>query len=248
MLQGGISSVSRTRAESLAVEPMAFVNAEGKWSPIVCDDGHTRECAAFDRGYLRYPHSYKLIGIAASEIEINARPTKLSECYGFSGTGTYKGGMLTGSALAADDVNQFGVSPMVRLIERGEVGQLRKDMRAIAPKRMDSFDYVRLYSVSLEGSDFVIAQRAFADLPSDGINRELRHVFLIAKKTDGKLRLLHWNHDVDEDERVFGTLRVASGKEFLVTVVSDPESQTFRVYGVRAGELVSVFSGGGSSC
>jgi hypothetical protein len=30
--------------------------------------------------------------------------------------------------------------------------------------------------------------------------------------------------------------------------VSDPESQTFRAYGIRDGRLRLVYSGGGSSC
>jgi hypothetical protein len=39
-----------------------------------------------------------------------------------------------------------------------------------------------------------------------------------------------------------------SGRDFLITTVSDPESQSFRVYGMVSGRLALIYSGGGSSC
>jgi hypothetical protein len=50
------------------------------------------------------------------------------------------------------------------------------------------------------------------------------------------------------EERVLGTIRLKSGRDFLITVVPDPESQSFRVYGIRDGHLALIYSGGGSSC
>jgi hypothetical protein len=60
--------------------------------------------------------------------------------------------------------------------------------------------------------------------------------------------MLYRNHEDDQDERVLETIRLKSGRDFLVTSVSDPESQFFRVYGIRGGHLVLIYSGGGSSC
>jgi hypothetical protein len=61
--------------------------------------------------------------------------------------------------------------------------------------------------------------------------------------------VLHWKENTrDEEERLLGTIRLKSGREFLITVVTDPESQSFRVYGIRGGQLQLIYSGGGSSC
>jgi len=55
----------------------------------------------------------------------------------------------------------------------------------------------------------------------------------------GGFRVLHWkrNSEQREDERVLGTIHLQSGRDFLVTSVSDPESRSFRVYGIRDGCL-----------
>jgi hypothetical protein len=65
----------------------------------------------------------------------------------------------------------------------------------------------------------------------------------------GQFHLLQWKENTgDEDEVVLGTVRLTNGRDFLVTTVADPEGQWFRVYGIRDGKLVVVYSGGGSSC
>jgi hypothetical protein len=53
---------------------------------------------------------------------------------------------------------------------------------------------------------------------------------------------------VDESEQILGIIHLKSGRDFLLTTVSDPESHFFRIYGIRDGHLTLVFSGGGSSC
>jgi hypothetical protein len=47
---------------------------------------------------------------------------------------------------------------------------------------------------------------------------------------------------------VLGTIHMKSGRDFLITTVSDPDSQSFRVYGMVSGRLALIYSGGGSSC
>ena len=64
-----------------------------------------------------------------------------------------------------------------------------------------------------------------------------------------RFHLLYWKQNTeDEDERLLGTIRLNSGHDFLITVVSDPEGHWYRVYGIRDGKLTQVYSGGGSSC
>ena len=52
----------------------------------------------------------------------------------------------------------------------------------------------------------------------------------------------------DEDEAVVGTVLLTNGRGFLITTVTDPEGQWFRVYGIQQRKLVMVYSGGGASC
>ena len=64
-----------------------------------------------------------------------------------------------------------------------------------------------------------------------------------------QFHLLHWKQNTDdEDEFVLGTVHLTNGRDFLITTVTDPEGQWFRVYGIRQGKLAMVYSGGGSSC
>lgn len=71
---------------------------------------------------------------------------------------------------------------------------------------------------------------------------------MIGTMEDGAFHVSHWNDSDGEDEQILGSVRLKSGRDFLVTTVSDSESQSFRVYGIRNGNLTLIYSGGGSSC
>ena len=77
----------------------------------------------------------------------------------------------------------------------------------------------------------------------------IKLIFAIGKMDDGRFQIIHRKENVDdEDEDVLGTVHLKNGRDFLVTTVSDPEGQWFRVYGVRNVRLIRVYSGGGASC
>ena len=74
-------------------------------------------------------------------------------------------------------------------------------------------------------------------------------IFAIGTMDQGWFHILHLKKNTeDEAERVLGTIHLKSGRDFLITTVSDPESQWFRVYGIRDGHLTLIYEGGGSSC
>jgi hypothetical protein len=103
--------------------------------------------------------------------------------------------------------------------------------------------------VRLEDKDLVILQWSTTDFIDKPRERSLKRVFAIGTMEQGRFHLLHWKENTeDEDERILGTIGLKSGREFLITTVTDPESQRFRVYGIRDGKLAMVYSGGGSSC
>ena len=101
----------------------------------------------------------------------------------------------------------------------------------------------------LEDKDLVIVQWTTADFIDKPDERSTKRIFAIGSMDQGRFHLLHWKQNTeDEGERVIGTIRLRSGREFLITTAIDPESQRFRVYGIRNGKLAMVYSGGGSSC
>jgi hypothetical protein len=66
---------------------------------------------------------------------------------------------------------------------------------------------------------------------------------------DRHFHLPYWKKNIDqENELVLGTIHLKNGRDFLVTTVSEPESQSIRIYGLKDGKLTLVFSGGGASC
>jgi hypothetical protein len=77
----------------------------------------------------------------------------------------------------------------------------------------------------------------------------MKFIFAIGSQENGRFQVLYWKDDIeDENEQVLGTIHLKSGRDFLITTISDPESQIFHVYGMRNGKLSLVYSGGGSSC
>ena len=119
------------------------------------------------------------------------------------------------------------------------------------PPKFDSTEELRIYSVHLEGQSLLVIQRAFQDYGSkpDYEMVRLRLIFAIGAMQQGRFRLLQWKENVDdENELLLGTIHLTNGRDFLITTVSDPESQSFRIYGIRNGRSTLVYSGGGASC
>ena len=121
------------------------------------------------------------------------------------------------------------------------------------PSKLDSTVELRIYKVQLEEKSFFVVQRAFQDFASDPKydtgKGAMKFIFAIGSQENGRFQVLYWKDDIeDEKEQVLGTIHLKSGRDFLITTISDPESQIFHVYGMRNGKLSLVYSGGGSSC
>ncbi|HEY5330652.1 MAG TPA: hypothetical protein VIJ79_12255 [Acidobacteriaceae bacterium] len=249
MLEGGLGGSSWTRSGTVLVEPIARITPSGDWLSLPCHSYDTKDCRKFERKYLKQPHTYGVVSADGRGATIHAAPTSLSECYGYNGTGTYVGASIAKSALAAESTGMFADSPSLRSLNSEEATAVRKALAALVPGKLDSVQYLRLFAVQLEGKDMVIIQRAFSDVPAPQEDAGHKLIFAIGAVDQGRFDVLSWKKNVDdEDERILGTIRLKSGRDFLITTVSDPESQTFRVYGLRDGRLVRVYSGGGSSC
>jgi hypothetical protein len=249
MLTGGISSGKLTAKGMVFVEPLALLALSGEWRSLPCDPHHQDSCPKFEEEYLSKPHTYTVVSADGHGTTINAAPVKLSECYDYTGTGTYSGADIARSAIAAGSTDLFGDSPPLQLLGTAEARPILKALTAFVPGRLDSNLYLRLFSVQLEDRDLVLVQRASADYAGKPEESSLKHIFAIGTMEQSRFHLLHWKRNTeDEDERVLGTVRLKSGRDFLITSVSDPESQWFRVYGIRDGKLIVVYTGGGSSC
>jgi len=104
---------------------------------------------------------------------------------------------------------------------------------------------LKVFSLRLEGQDLTLVQRSYAERAG----KSPMLIFAIGALDKDQFRLLHWKKNTgDEDEVMLGTIHLTNGRDFLVTSVTDPEGQWFRVYGIQQGKLAIVYSGGGSSC
>ena len=64
-----------------------------------------------------------------------------------------------------------------------------------------------------------------------------------------RFHLLFWKESTsDENELIVGTIRLKNGMDFLVNEVSDPETYSYRIYGIREGKVALIFRGGGGGC
>jgi hypothetical protein len=248
VLRGGIGPSQMSKPGTVDVEPVARVTTSGEWRPIPCKFGTGEGCEKFARAYLSKRHTYTVISTDGTGATIHAAPVTLSECYGYNGSGTYTGARIAKSAIAAGSTEFFDAVAPLRLVSGSEALSIRKALRALGPKRLDTVDGLKIIHWQPEGSDLLIVQRAYSDF-ADPNDFHGKFIFSIGHVEQGHFTALHWKQNTDdEQEQVLGTIRMKNGKEFLITSVTDPESQSFRIYGVREGRVVLVFEGGGSSC
>lgn len=247
-LAAGLGPSRWAQPGNVVVEPIARLTQSGKWDRLPCVPGTGKGCEEFAREYLSKPHIYTVVSADGRGTSIHAAATTLSECYDFTGKGTYTGGSLAYSAIAASSDELFNGSPPLKLLDDEGGAQIYKAVAAAT--RFGATQQLRIWVVNLEAQSMLVVQRASGDEAKTKGKELSNPVFAIGTMVQGSFRVLDWNHHapMDEDEHVLGTIRLKTGEDFLVTVVSDSESHSFRVYGVRSGRIVLTYSGGGSSC
>lgn len=248
MFVGGISCCKWTERRTVAVEPLARLTFSGKWTSIPCDGDHPTACRKFEHEYLSKSRIYTVVSADGKGARVHAVPTTLGDCYGYNGTGTYSGADIKNSAIAASSVDFFVDSPPLKLLSSMDTKPILDAVASRIPGGLDSPLYFKFLSLQLEGRDLIVAQRTLADYANKSKD-DLKDPFAIGTMNHDQFQILHWKQEIeDEDEQVLGVIRLKSGHDFLVTSVNDSEAQWFRVYGIHNGELVIVYSGGGSSC
>jgi len=245
---GGLGPSARTKPGTVEVEPVALLAESGEWQAIPCKSGTGEGCKKFARDYLSKRHTYAVISAEGTGITIHTAPVTLSECFGYSGGGTYSGGHIAKSAIAASSSDLFDSAVAPKVVAPSEAARIRKALRPLVPKHLDTVEDLRIMHLQLEALDLLLVQRAYAD-NIDPKNFVRKYLFMVGRVEQGRFHVLQSKQSMDDvEEGLLGTIRMKNGKEFLITTVSDPESQSFRVYGVRDGHVVLVFQGGGSSC
>jgi hypothetical protein len=249
MFKGGISGSKWTGRGNVATEVIAWITPDGSWQKLPCDSANPAQCRRFTHEYLGRTQKYTVVSSDGRGAKIVAAPVSMSECYGYDGVATYSGAEITKSAIAASSEDEFEeTQPPVRLSREREP-LTWKGILSLIPRQIDSPKHLQVFALQLEGEPLIVLQRAFADYAGDSKSERLSLIFDIGQMGDHGLTLLHRKSNTeDEDERILGTIRMKNGREFLITVVSDPESQSFRVYGIQQGKLKMIFFGGGASC
>lgn len=251
LLTGGIGTGKKHVSGVLDVEPLAMLSASGEWAGFNCDAEHESGCRKFEKDYLSKPHEYTIVSADGFGATVKAAPTRLDECYGYAGSGTYSGGSINSTALAASSTDVFTTGSPAHRLTLKESEPIRRALSTFVPSKFDSTEWLRIYTVQLEGQSFFVVQRAFQDYGDKPGYETLRlkMIFAIGVMQGERFRILHWKEETDdENEVILGIIHLKSGRDFLITTVSDPESQSFRVYGIKSGQLTIVYAGGGSSC
>ena len=233
------------------VEPIAYLSASGKWESLPCGadrDGtqpNEKDCKLFSKQYFGKSHAYTVVSAGGERAVVHAKPSTLSECFGYAADGTYSGAAIAGVAIAASDSRLFmHVDAPKELLS----SSAEKISQALS-KKLHSTKWLKLFSLSLENKYFIVVKRAAYDAPEKEYVGEDSLIFVIGAMDGPHFTVLHRKENTgDEDENILGVIRLKSGREFLITSVRDPEGQWFRVYGIKDGSLKLIFSGGGSSC
>jgi hypothetical protein len=257
----------------VAVDPLAWLTVAGDWKRIDCDSDHEAACTRFDREYLKRPHTYSVVSADGRGGVIRVEKMSLTphddpdSCFGYGGTGTYSGATITYATVAASSASPFSVGPSAKRISEKEAKPIWEAFAATAKEKLESAaEYqtlagvvdsdptfeLRFYSVHLGGREYIVVQRAFqegADEPGNAKhNYGMDTVLAVGRMDHGHFDLLCWQRTDDEDERFLGVIHLRNGKDYIVDTVSDPESQFFRIYGIRNGTVAQLFEGGGGGC
>jgi hypothetical protein len=249
----GMGSGKENAKGTAYVEPLARLTSSGEWQSLPCfadRDGkqyaanqQEAACSKFERQYLSKPHTYTVVSAEGRGATVNAPPTTLSECFGYTEKGTHSGANIATSAIAASSSDFFSDSPAPQLLSNTEAKPILKAFAAAVSGGLDSNLHLKVFSLRLEGQDLILVQRSYVEPAGTKL------IFAIGKMDQDRFQTLRWKENVgDEDEVVLGVVHLTNGREFLITTVTDPEGQWFRAYGIRQGKLVMVYSGGGSSC
>ena len=160
---GGLGPSARTKPGTVEVEPVALLAESGEWQAIPCKPGTGEGCKKFARDYLSKRHTYAVISAEGTGITIHTAPVTLSECFGYSGGGTYSGGHIAKSAIAASSSDLFDSAVAPKVVAPSEAARIRKALRPLVPKHLDTVEDLRIMHLQLEALDLLLVQRAYAD-------------------------------------------------------------------------------------
>jgi hypothetical protein len=228
-LMGGLGPSVWTSRGSVAIESFGHLTPSGKWSDLPCSihtpdiPGGKKKCLEFAHRYLSKPHVYTLISANGFGIVVHAAPTELSECSDYGGTGTYSGAAIRNFAIAASSATYFAKSVPPHALNQTESVTVYTALKALVPKKLDTTEKLRLFEVHLEGHKMVVFQRTFPDVAKVP-EEDYRLIFGIGTLDGGRFHILYWKRNVvPEQETTLGTIALRNGRQFLVTVVNDPE-------------------------
>jgi hypothetical protein len=252
---GGISSSHFLASGKVSVDPIAWLTADGEWKKIRCDWNHPAECKKFDREYLSKPHSYTVFSADGNGAVVHVERMELdNECFGYGGSGTFSGGTIRYAAVAAESTEIFTPGDPARRLGEREAEPIRNALAVTVGNKLDSTKELRVYSIEMEGRSYFLIQRAYQDFASKpdykpNNSPNLDFILAIGTMDHGRFQLLHWKENTgDDNEQILGLIHLKNGRDFLVNTTSDPESDSFRIYGIRDGKLALIFKGGGGGC
>jgi hypothetical protein len=250
VFSGGLSCCERTKQGSVTEKPIARLTPNGDWESLTsCSSDAPSSCEGFQREFLNQSRTYTVISSDGKGALIAVPPGRLGDCYDYDGSGTYSAAEIENTAVAASSPDLFEDSSPPQPLNNLDAKPILNAIASHFPNGLDSALYFKFFSLTLGGQNFVLAKRSLADYTGSKDAKDLQLIFAIGTMKDGQFQIVQWKQNTeDEDERLLGTIRLRSGRDFLLTSVSDPEGQWFRVYGVRSGKLEIVFSGGRSSC
>jgi len=259
VMGGGIISSSYLPKGKVDVEPIAYVSPSGDWKGLSCyqmdSGGESPGCKEFDRDYLSKPHDYTVVSADGQGATVHVNRMQLDdECFGIYGKGTFSGAFIREAAVAAESAEIFTTGPSARRLPESEAAPVRKAFAAKVGKKLDTTKELRVYAVTLEGLSLFVFQRAYQDFANKPEYKQnngdsLGLIFAIGRMDQGHFRLLFWKENTeDENEQILGLIHLKNGRDFLVSTESDPETSSFRVYGIRDGRFGLVFTGGGGGC
>jgi hypothetical protein len=272
---GGTTFGEVMKNGEVSVDPVAWLTPAGNWKKIDCDSDHPGACTQFDHEYLKKAHTYSVVSADGRGAIVHVRKMSLTppddpdSCFGYGGDGTYSGAPIAYVAVAAESSGPFIAGPSAKRLSEKEAEPIWEAFKATATEKLQSAaEYrplagvvdsdptfeLRFYSVHLGGREYFVVQRASqegTDEPENGNNKHnygMDTLLAVGRMDRGHFDLLCYQRTDDEDERFLGMIHLKNGKDYIVDTVSDPESQFFRIYGIRNGTVALVFEGGGGGC
>jgi hypothetical protein len=228
-------------AGQLDMQVIGRLTPSGEWKKMPRNTDNPKLMAGF-KNYIAHTHTYTVVSAENHGEQIHSKPARWGECEDYSMDGVYVGQEFSKTAIAADAGDALVATPPLHRLTGKEVLAAQTALKALPKHKLHHVQRLELFSVVIGDRSFLILARGYQ--PGHPDYDQYTALFAIGELINGAFHSVIWDNAKNNDEQEYpvGVIQDKAGHIYLIDTVTTPETQYFRVYGLRDGKLVVVFN------